>query len=514
MKKNWYIGILGTLLFFAACQAMMVPQTPEITKKYFPDPEIPMNTPAFKKDKGFTTYAEMMSFLNAQVEAHPHLYALSFIGNSQKGVEIPMISIHHPANREKVKVWIQAGLHGNEPAGVEAMLYLLDELHKPQYAEMLSKLDIRILPMANIDGCEKNDRYSANGLDLNRDQTKIAAPETRSIKTAFSSFSPQVCLDLHEFRPYRRDFTQMGKMGVTNGYDAMFLFSGNLNVPKVLRDYTENQFVEAAKKRLEGAGMTHHNYFTADKYNNNVEMNLGSIHARSTATSAALTNCVSTLLEVRGIGLGKTSYKRRVYSTWLVVLSYLESAANNSEELKGVLKQALEPMPEDSAYVKQKRKVYQQELEFIELEHNTKTKLEVTIHDALQSFSVLSRVRPQKYFIEPDQVNLIDRLQVLGLVLTPLEKETSIQVDQFSVKAYSTDPIKWEQVQLQNAETELLSVTKTFPPGTLVLDMNQSKSNLAIELLEPEASNSLVHMHIIDVQQGSVLPYYRYPSQK
>ena len=44
--------------------------------------------------------------------------------------------------------------------------------------------------MANIDGYESHDRYAANGLDLNRDQTKLMAKESVSLKQAFSDFSP------------------------------------------------------------------------------------------------------------------------------------------------------------------------------------------------------------------------------------------------------------------------------------------------------------------------------------
>ena len=510
MRLFSYI-LLGLFVVTEACQSILVPQTPDITRNYFPDPEVSMETPAFNKDKGFTSYAEMMDYLNARVQAHPELLSLSFIGNSQKGLQIPMLSIKNGEANEKIRVWLQAGLHGNEPAGTEAMLYLVDQLCKPEYADMLANLDIRVLPMANIDGCEKFDRYAANGLDLNRDQTKIAAPETRSIKTAFTAFAPQVCLDLHEYRPYRRDFTQISEFGITNSYDVMFLYSGNLNVPAGLRAYTETRFVANARASLDGHGMTHHDYFTAAKYNSKVELNQGSIHARSTATSAALTNCISTLLEVRGIALGRTSYKRRVYSTWLVALSFLKTASEHGDEVRSQLKQS--GSQRDSAVVKQKRTVYQDSIEVIELGQNRKVNIRVTIHDALQSVSTLSRSRPQAYLIDPAQTELLDRIRVLGLETHVLENDSTIWVDQYRIEGYEVEPIKWEQVSVQNTKTRLVKLQKTFTKGTVVLDMSQTRANLAIELLEPEAPNSLVSMSIVATESGAVLPYYRYPSQ-
>jgi len=50
---------------------MFSPQTKEVTEKFFPDVEVEINTPAFHKKKGFTTYKEMMNFLQPLVDQHP-----------------------------------------------------------------------------------------------------------------------------------------------------------------------------------------------------------------------------------------------------------------------------------------------------------------------------------------------------------------------------------------------------------------------------------------------------------
>ena len=93
----------------------------------------------------------------------------------------------------------------------KAFFILIDQLLNDSI-HLLNYLDIFIVPMANIDGYESHDRYAANGLDLNRDQTKLMAKESVSLKQAFSDFGPHVALDLHEYRPYRRDFTLFGRV--------------------------------------------------------------------------------------------------------------------------------------------------------------------------------------------------------------------------------------------------------------------------------------------------------------
>ena len=91
---------------------------------------------------------------------------------------------------------MQAGLHGNEPAGTEGLLYYMYSiLNDATYDKLLDGVDLLILPMANIDGYLKDNRYAANGLDLNRDQTKLMAPETRLIKKVFTDFNAHVGLD-------------------------------------------------------------------------------------------------------------------------------------------------------------------------------------------------------------------------------------------------------------------------------------------------------------------------------
>ena len=162
------------------------PQNDEITKRFFPDPVLDINTPAFGK-KGFTNYDDMMNYVNKLVASHPSELALSFIGESQKKKKIPMLVLNRDNGQEKVKVWFQGGLHGDEPAGTETMLFLLDKMvNDPSYSYLLDKITLTIIPMANIDGYEKQDRYAADGLDLNRDQVKLLAPESNYLKKAFS----------------------------------------------------------------------------------------------------------------------------------------------------------------------------------------------------------------------------------------------------------------------------------------------------------------------------------------
>jgi hypothetical protein len=79
---------------------------------------------------------------------------------SEEGASFPYVHLASKSNStgSKVRVWIQGSVHGNEPAGDEAVLALLGALDAdPTWAaSFLDKLEIIALPRYNPDGnaCE------------------------------------------------------------------------------------------------------------------------------------------------------------------------------------------------------------------------------------------------------------------------------------------------------------------------------------------------------------------------
>lgn len=78
--------------------------------------------------------------------------------------------IPHPASR----IYISAGIHGDEPAGPLAALKLMQENRWPDRAEIF------LLPCLNPLGLTLNQRTNADGIDLNRDYRNPKSTETRS----------------------------------------------------------------------------------------------------------------------------------------------------------------------------------------------------------------------------------------------------------------------------------------------------------------------------------------------
>ena len=507
MIKYFYISffLLGTII--AVSQPN--PQSKKITNDFFPDyQELLEITPALKKKKGFTNYEELMTFLNSLKNKFPDKIEIKFIGESQKGYEIPIVFLNSE-NKNNLKVWFKGGLHGNEPAGTEGLLYLLDRLlNDGSLKQLLDNTNIAILPMANIDGYIKQNRYASNGLDLNRDQTKLMALESINIKQAFTNFNPDIAVDFHEYRPYRKDFARMSDFGITSVYDVMFLYSGNLNVPENIRAITDTLFVENARSVLDNFKLRHHDYISTTKYLGEIQFNQGSTNARSSATSYALNNTISTLIEIRGVGIGKTSFKRRVNSAFSIALSYLKTTVENSDFIKSELKKSLNYNSSDIV-VTSSRTVEKEIIQTIDLNSNKIIDYEVTIRDALRSNPTLVRDRPLGYLILEENIELIEKLRVLGLEVNIVENDTIMKVEKFKITDYNDNFDKYEKMNLQSVKALLVEDEITIKQGTYLILTNQRTSNILTELLEPEAPNSFVSFGILKTEINQILPIYR-----
>ena len=126
MQKKLIFFIL--IFKFTIVSAQLNQEPRNITKKFFSElNELENITPALKKKKGFTNYQELLNYIDEKVQNYPELVSSNFIGESQKGKKIPILHISQNSNYDikKLRVWMQGGLHGNEPASTESLLYLI-----------------------------------------------------------------------------------------------------------------------------------------------------------------------------------------------------------------------------------------------------------------------------------------------------------------------------------------------------------------------------------------------------
>lgn len=88
----------------------------------------------------------------------------------------PWFALHRASRSEPPagRIYISAGIHGDEPAGPLAVLKLLQENRWPANAEVV------LLPCLNPVGFTLNRRENAEGIDLNRDYRAPKSAEIRA----------------------------------------------------------------------------------------------------------------------------------------------------------------------------------------------------------------------------------------------------------------------------------------------------------------------------------------------
>ena len=123
-----------------------------------------------------------MSYTGETIDIHVTLRRLNqaarnsrFISETlveQNGLVVPVLT-RSAKGRDAKRIYLSAGMHGDEPAGPLAVLELLE-------SESLSnRIDWTILPVINPAGIKLNQRENHQGIDLNRDYKE---PQTKEVK--------------------------------------------------------------------------------------------------------------------------------------------------------------------------------------------------------------------------------------------------------------------------------------------------------------------------------------------
>ena len=89
----------------------------------------------------------------------------------QTGNDLRLLTLHRAPADVCRRIYLSAGIHGDEPAAPLAMLRLLRENEWPANAELW------LCPCLNPTGFPNNTRENADGKDLNRDYKHLRTPE-------------------------------------------------------------------------------------------------------------------------------------------------------------------------------------------------------------------------------------------------------------------------------------------------------------------------------------------------
>ncbi|KAJ52083.1 hypothetical protein BD780_000057 [Clostridium tetanomorphum] len=502
-------------------------QTPEIIQNYFPKPQEPIFTPAFTKGKeNFTSHEEMMKFIYDLQKSSQYM-KVAIIGETQEGKPIPLLIFSKPSYDKsadilklgKPVVWLQGQIHGNEPAGGEAMLGVARNLAIGKFGEeVLEKVSVVILPRFNGDGSYYYDRRTSTNIDSNRDHLKFDNMETIAVHKAFNKFMPEVVVDAHEYG-VESNFKSVGKKGSLTAYDVLISSAKNLNIPKEVRSVSDSLFVNNAQKQLAANKHTSHMYHTVSKKGNNFTIYEAGTDAKIGRNAYGLQPSFSFLVETRGIGIGKENFERRVMSHIITSENIIKTTADNAKLVKDTVDNARNKItklgekiePSDKITIASESKnMGKSTLDIIDVETGKKVKLDVDVFSNTEGKPVVERVRPTAYILPPAYHEVAKRLSYSGVTVRKLNNAIELPVEAFKVTDKKIDTNYYEGHLRNSVTVNTSSKVVKFPKESYVFAMSQPNANIISMALEPDADDSFVKFNLIPVDINEEVPVYRY----
>lgn len=492
-----------------------VPQPQPVSERFYNGPAKRLDAPTLRKPKeeGFASLYEINCFLKELADKHPDKVQVSSIGTTPGQRDIPVLYFGTSKNNtNKVKVWIQAGLHGNEPAGPEAICLLTNYLLNTAEGQLiLMHTEIALVPVANPDGYAFQSRRSGGNLDLNRDQSKLADPVSVLLKQAYTAWNPEVALDIHEFTPWRKDYDTYFKKQVAIFDDVLFLPTGHPNVSPVLREFSDNVLQKRAEQALGANGFTSSFYFTPQFKGEELYLQKGARSPQSSSTSFALSNALSMFIEIRGLGLERVSFARRAEAGFTVAGNLLQTCCMYKKQIKSTVARAIAETKKGhkDIVVTSQPKTISYPVRFVDFQRNDTFSVVLPAWDGQYSEPVLTRRRPAAYVLADTCHNAVRILEALGVKATKTTQPLSMKVEQYTVTSYTKATTPWENIYPVKAEATTQEITREFPAGSYLVDLKQKNANHAVTLLEPESDNAFVAFNVIQAAVGQVLPVYR-----
>lgn len=202
-------------------------------------------------------YSAVESILK-EADKAPHV-TLTEEGKSVQGRSLWMVNLRRGSAENPWKVFLFGQQHGNEPAGKDALVWMVDDLAR--HPEKLPEgVDLYILPLVNPDGAEAYQRRNANNRDLNRDHITLGEPETQTLHRIAQRLLPHVSVDCHEFTRDSGDYADKG----WSEWPLIMMDSANHPLFDPTVTAAGLRQVDAMRPVMEAAGFNYTRYYVGD----------------------------------------------------------------------------------------------------------------------------------------------------------------------------------------------------------------------------------------------------------
>ena len=390
----------------------------------------------------------------------------------------------------------QGQMHGNEPAGGEAVLAMMLKLSGDYGDDVLDTVNIYCIPRLNPDGAQKDKRVGpTTELDMNRDFLLATNIETVHLHNITNLFKPTVMIDSHEYT-VETDFTSESwkDLLISPGFNPT---SGedfkNLGITM-----TQNAFATAKSQGLS------YNYYTSI---------VNSKSAYVGRNYAALEGTLFFLIESRGIYFGTELYERRVVGHLITATSFIDYIVENADTVRSIVdgeKQRIiecgKTYEEEEVLVLASSATNHPELNIATTTYNTATGVgksgtfAITVIDQIDR----SRPAPTAYVIPAGESwtqKVLDLMDLHTIEYTYAPAGSAIMLQGYTGTTEEAD-----------LTDEMLVA---FTDGAYIFTMDQEEGKILAMLMEPDVTDisagaSTLAMAGIIPKVGDSFPIYRY----
>jgi hypothetical protein len=516
-----------------------------------------------------STHADVMRFVEALAPLADRMF-VSSMGVSAEGREIPVLVLSedrrftpeaaHEAARTHGRpvVMILCNIHAGEVEGKEAGLMLARDVTTGALGRLMRGATIVLVPLYNPDGNDRIDpkhraldltrmdgqvgpesgvgtRYTGQGINLNRDYTKLEAVESRLLAACFGAWNPHVFVDSH---------TSDGSL---HAYALTFDTAHTvLAGPKDVILYTRDTMLPSIAKSLEArTGLRtwfYGNFRDNDDPTSGWETYPGL--PRYGSHYRGLTGRLDILLEAYSY----STFPERVKVTYEIFVEILDYAAAHGREIVDLCDRAAadtvargrDPQPEDwvginygiasrrengdlhfdyPAYALQEAEIASWDLETLKARRVTGGTVTFWKNTFYCRFvPEISVRRPRAYVVPSTRMDVVDHLRAHNV---EVERATQFagrqRVEQYVVLGKETtfspdvgNQPRRETVLWVRREAAEVHVTA----DDWVVPMDQPLAHVAIYLLEPQSDDGLVRWGWFDaLGAGDVYPVRRVPGR-
>lgn len=486
-----------------------------------------------------TRYADVLAFVKAVAEASPRIH-LDTMGYTFEGRALPLAIVGDVRDSSpeavlasgKTRVYVQGNIHAGEVEGKESLLILLREIAQGRHAALLDSLVLLIAPIYNADGNERVEldnrgaqhgpiggmgtRPNAQGLNLNRDHTKLDSPEARSLAMTLAAYDPHVVMDLHTTN------------GTTHAYYATYSGPMHPNTDSALvRLMRGRWFPEVTRSLREKYGWDYYYYGNRSGRGGQVSWATFDYRAMFNNNYAGLRNRFGVLSEAYSYA----TFEDRIKATSRFVEEILAFAMRNARAIRDVTAAAdAAPVVGKTLAVRAQPERSTQQVEIlmgeVVEERNPYTgarmlrRVDVKRPERMWEYGTYAptetEVAPAAYLVPAALTNVIANLEAHGVRMQPLAQAGTMAVERFRVDSTRVAANEFEGHQERQVFGAWEPTSQDVPAGTVRVAVDQPLGRLVFSLLEPRSTDGLVNWNYLDrgLEAGGFLPILRVPGQR